>query len=187
LHLEQQRRALELIYDQPANNAYSPHQPHSKDRDGVCSRRPITASGALQTRDDLKVKSRMESHAEIETNARSERESQNEHAIAHPQPSHPASASASGHELQRATAIAAGSDAAHGTVWRPPTKEEEFNSRRRHMSLDEACHSSKRERALYGTRPLYAVVKYSAAFPRLYSLRITLAQVLFQLQVRDQQ
>jgi hypothetical protein len=37
---------------------------------------------------------------------------------------------------------------------RAPTEEEEFNSRRRHMSLDEACHSSKRERALYGSRPL---------------------------------
>jgi hypothetical protein len=49
---------------------------------------------------------------------------------------------------------AAAASALTGTAMRAPTEEEEFNSRRRHMSLDEACHSSKRERALYGSRPL---------------------------------
>lgn len=42
------------------------------------------------------------------------------------------------------------------STMRAPTKEEMFNCSRRHMSLDEAVASDKREAALHGTRPLYA-------------------------------
>jgi len=49
---------------------------------------------------------------------------------------------------------------------RAPTKDEEFNSRRRHVSLDDALLSDKRK--LHATRPLYVcpVIIIAADVPR---------------------
>jgi hypothetical protein len=146
LKLEQQRRALELIYDKPASNA-SPLPPPA-DRSAVRRWRPKTASGGLQTCDRPRSISSI-AHQDIsQTTEQSERPTHDVNQ--HPNPE------SVQRSLHTTSAKAVDSSAVFGTVLRAPTKEEEYNSRRRHMSLDEACHSSKRERALYGTRPLYA-------------------------------
>jgi hypothetical protein len=155
-YAQQQRRALELIYEQPKMDSPC-NQQLARDaalKDG--KKRPCTASAALQRNDGMQLISSASptnvQSLERQQHAKTDDQSPREHAL-HWHKRQPDRAPDSPTVNERE----APGRFSHGvSTMRAPTKEEVFNCSRRHMSLDEAAASDKREAALHGTRPLYA-------------------------------
>jgi hypothetical protein len=167
--LQLQRRALELIYEKPTSSTTIHHQQsHGTQGAVVIKTRPSTASGALQHRakpSGIAVSNLSgiagagaceNDEGFLQRHQREpENEEQREQNKRQSQPQCPSPLQDAVSSAKRERFDVGPEDHSFTMAMRAPTKEEKLNLSRRHMSMDEAAVSSKRERALWGTRPLY--------------------------------